>query len=452
MRRSVLPRTEHEKIKAEIILVIEGFSHQGEGVGRYDGWAVFVPNTIPGEEVRVRLVEAKKSYLRGEIIEILKPSVYRTEPACQLVNQCGGCQLQHICYEEQLRLKTQLVRDALARIGGLEKPVVQPIIGMNDPWRYRNKVEWHGRESNRKSGLGYFAPGSHQVIEPADCLLLPELWSKIRLVVRKYTPEVRHVVLRQSAMNNEIMLILVTETEKFRGKDDLARELMTKFPQIVSVVQNINPKRTSVLFGPQWLLLAGRANLTDELAGLRFDLSPASFYQVNPVQTRVLYAQVLEYAGLVGQETVIDLYCGIGTISLLLARQARKVYGIEVIQEAVADAWQNAELNGIDNAEFIVGKAEEILPRLASRGIQADVVVMDPPRKGCERVVLEAIGNLKPDTIIYVSCNPATLARDLSYLTQHGFMVEEVQPVDMFPQTDHVECIVLIKRAESRVK
>ncbi|MCL5045533.1 MAG: 23S rRNA (uracil(1939)-C(5))-methyltransferase RlmD [Actinobacteria bacterium] len=396
---------------------------------------------------------------------------------------CGGCQLQHVDYARQLELKAQLVRDALDRIGKLSELKVHPTLGAAHPWYYRNKAQFpvgmafggHGNaaagtnEAQPRVVAGCYARGTHRIIDTDECYIQHPtnnaILTQARRLIEKYGLAVydettgrglvRHVLARVGTKTAEAMAVIVTNGRSIPRGSEFARELMASVPGLVSVVQNVNTRRTNVILGEETRLLAGRETIEDRIGDLRFKISARSFFQVNPEQTETLYGKALEYAGLTGAETVIDAYCGIGTITLSMARRAEvlarrgghpaeRVYGIEEVPEAIEDARENAELNGITNVEFLAGRVEEVAPELYARGVRAEVVVVDPPRKGCEPGVLEAFVSMAPSRIVYVSCNPATLARDLAYLDERGYRTEEVQPVDMFPHTAHVECVALI--------
>ncbi|WP_227764980.1 23S rRNA (uracil(1939)-C(5))-methyltransferase RlmD [Zhaonella formicivorans] len=441
---------------------IAGLSHEGAGVGRLEGLAVFIPGALPGELVEAKLTRLKSKFASAELLKVLKPSASRVEPACSHYAGCGGCQLQHLEYPEQLKQKTRRVRETLIRIGKLQDFKLHETLGMSEPWYYRNKAQLHAGLVEGKLKLGYYSPGTHELVPLQECSLLPpvfvalisgleKLFNQWRLVpFNRKTGEgtLKHVILKRSRATGEVMVILVTAGTVLPDGEAMAQEILKGFPQIVSVVQNINPGYKQVL-GTDFRLLVGAERIKESLGNLEFLISAASFFQVNPEQTEVLYNKALEYAELSGTETVLDLYCGTGTISLFLARKARMVYGIEEVEPAIEDARQNAEQNGITNVEFQAGTVETVLPRLAAKGIKPEVIVLDPPRQGCDRTVLEAASSLKPRRMVYVSCDPGTLARDLGILSNLDYQTTEVQPVDMFPQTYHVECVVSLKRKHS---
>lgn len=484
----------------EVVLDIIGLTHDGEGVGRAEGYTLFVQGALPGERVRAKVMKTKKQYGYARLQELLVASDDRVEPPCDIYKQCGGCQLQHMGYEAQLSWKRQHVVDNLVRIGKLsvageaEKAqaggsvenkaaatavIVHPTIGMDEPWRYRNKAQvpigmMTGGHANDGDGAdskliaGFYARGSHRIIDMDDCLIQHDRNDEIvravkaigrELGVTGYDEEsgrgvLRHVMARTGFVTGEMMVVLVTNGRKLPQAERWVERIREELPGVTSIVQNVNERNTNVIFGDETKVLWGSDVIYDELDGIRFAISARSFYQVNPLQTVALYRKAVEYAALTGTESVIDAYCGIGTISLFLARQAGRVYGVEIVPEAIEDAKRNAELNGIGNATFEAGPAEVVIPRWREEGgIVPDVIVVDPPRKGCDPELLETILEMQPERVVYVSCNPSTLARDLRVLEDGGYRTVEVQPVDMFPWTTHVECvaqIVLQEKAGSR--
>ena len=452
------------KLGEDIELKIETVNHDGEGVGRYKGLAVFVPFTVPGEEVVVRVTGLKKNFALGKVVEttVPAPGGNRVSPPCPVFSVCGGSKLQHIDYRIQLELKRKLVEDSLKRIGRINDAVVHPVIGMDDPWGYRNKAVYQVNRVDGKVELGFFAESTHTHVPTTDCLLLDgqirDIAPLIEGMLNKYrvTPYdwetgrglLRHVVVRKGSDNSKIMIVFVTSAEKFAEQFTMAREIRAKAPQTASIVRNINTAPTRQIFGQESQLLAGQMSITEQLGGLIFTVSPTSFFQVNSRQAEILYQKAVEFAGLTGRETVLDVYCGTGTAALFLARKAGRVFGFEVSKEAVADAAANAKANRITNVEFVAGKAEERLPRLLQQGMAPDVIVVDPPRQGVEKRALQAIADMGPQRIVYISCDPGTLARDLNFLSYRGYRTVEVQPVDMFPQTSHTETVVLLERVK----
>lgn len=444
-------------------LDITGIAHDGAGVGRYEGFTLFVSGALPEERVRARVVEVAKTFGRAEVAKVLAPSSLRAAPPCPVAGACGGCTLQHAAYEGQLALKRRIVADAFARIARLPDVPVRSVLGMDDPWRYRNKVQVPVGEEDGRLVAGFFAKGTHAVVDLNGCFLQPEPMEAAVRVVKEAAAELgippydhvrhegvlRHVVVRVGFRTGEVMVILVVTTPAVPHLDELVAAIRARVRGVRSIVLNVNRAKSSVVLGDETRLLWGREVIFDELGGLRFAISPRSFYQVNPPQTEVLYEQVRRYAALTGTETVVDAYCGVGTIALFLARHSKEVWGVEVVPEAVRDARRNAALNGIANARFEVGRAEDVLPRWRAEGLAPDVVVVDPPRKGCARPLLDTLVRLKPARVVYVSCNPATLARDCRILADGGFRVVEVQPVDLFPHTAHVECVALLKNTRA---
>ncbi len=437
-------------------LAITALTDKGDGIGVAQGRKVFVSGALPGEQVSVRLHGIKPGYAQGELLAVQLASPDRVPNFCPH-DECGGCQLGMLNYPAQLRLKRQLVVEALAA-KGLEAEVAE-CLGMSEPYAYRNKALYAVRASADGAELGFFRKLSHELVACDDCAIQPgltaELVAEVRAWLREYqiaaydeaahSGVVRYLMLRDGRHSGEWMVVLVTLADELPHSEALLQRL-ARFPQVTSVIHNINPLRGNRILGFENRTLSGRDVIADTLEGLHFALSPLSFYQVNPQQTALLYREALRLAGLTGQETVFDIYCGIGTISLFLARQAARVIGVELVGEAIEDARVNAERNGLTNTEFHLGKAEEVVPALYAEGYRADVVVVDPPRKGCEQVVLDTIVQMAPRTLIYVSCDPGSLARDLAYLTSHGYRLQLVQPVDMFPHTLHVENVVQLVR------
>ena len=438
---------------------IERLGTSGEGVGRYENFTVFIPQALPNERVLTVIEEVKKTYARGRIQKILQESPARVTPLCEIYDECGGCQLQHLSYEEQLHAKRAQVVDALTHIGKLPQILVNETLRADAPWNYRNKMQFPIGLHKGRLVIGCFAQGSHRIINTENCHIQRsannELANTVREVAEKlhipvYNEDthkgiLRHIVGRVGR-GNELMAVIVTATKQLPRAKDFVRLLRERLPHLVSVHQNIQTYRNNVIMGRDTELLWGRPTILDTLGRLNFHISPRSFFQVNTRQAERLYEQALTYADLHGTETVIDAYCGTGTITLFLAQKARKVYGIEIVQPAILDARKNARDNHVKNVEFIVGDATAVMPALYKQGIRPDVVVVDPPRAGCTETVLRTFANMKPQRIVYVSCNPATLARDLAILKDLGYITQEVQPVDLFPQTSHVENVALLMR------
>ncbi len=440
---------------------ITDLSHDGEGVGRVSGFTLFVPQTAPGDLVEARIISVQKTYGRGLPLAVKRYSRLRVEPACRHFGRCGGCRLQHLQYEAQLRLKQERVAEVLRRLGQVEAPVL-PVIGMADPWGCRNKAQVPVAMENGRLVAGFFEPRSHRVVDMDFCPIQHPAGNRAVQAAREALEElyitpydekthrgaVRHILSRVSFTTGEVLLTLVTAQQKLPRAARLVEKLRAGIPGLVGIVQNINTSRGNTVLGDREKLLWGRPYLVETLGGLTFHVSSRSFFQVNPAQTEVLYEKVLAYAGLTGKETVFDLYCGTGTIALYLARKAKTVIGVESVREAVRDARANAKLNRISSALFFEGRAEEVVPSLLEEGHRPDVIVVDPPRKGCEPSLLQTIIAAAPRRLVYVSCNPATLARDLQILEKGGYRTVEVQPVDMFPHTSHVETIARIQRKD----
>ncbi|KKK36099.1 RNA methyltransferase [Mesobacillus campisalis] len=441
-----------------IDVIFEDLTHDGAGVAKVDGYPVFVPGGLPGEKANIKVIKATKGYGIGRLVELLERSHFRVEVSQEEAHKYGGCQLQHIGYEGQLMYKENQVRQVLARIGKLDDVKVHPVLGMEHPWQYRNKAQVPVGEKDGKLVAGFFKPRSHEIVDSNESLIqLPDVNEAIQTVkqicielgIKPYNEEthkgdLRHIMARYGKQTGELMVVLITRTSDLPQKNKLVEAIVDRLPKVKSIVHNINSRRTNVIMGDKTKVLWGREVIYDYIGSVKFAISALSFYQVNPDQTKVLYDKALEYAGLNGGETVIDAYCGIGTISLFLAQKAKKVYGVEIVPEAIEDARRNAELNEIANAEFAVGKAEDVIPKWYSEGITADVLMVDPPRKGCDEALLKTIIEMKPKKVVYVSCNPATLARDLRILEDGGYKTLEVQPVDMFPQTTHCEAVAKI--------
>ncbi len=446
----------------EIELTIHGLTHDGLGVGKIKNYTLFVPNTLPTEKAQVKVIKVNKGYGIGKLIELKIKSLERVKPPCKIYDKCGGCQIQHLDYHAALAFKEQLVRDNLERIGKIKDFHLNPIIGMKNPWRYRNKAQTPVGTVNGEMVVGFYQKHSHVIVDMPECIIQKEendfVIQVIKHLAKKwnipaYDEEahngfLRHIVVKTGHKTKEIMAVLVTNGDETTNFNEFIKEIIKELPILTSLQQNINTKRTNVIFGDKTKLLWGKETITDILSDLKFNISARSFFQVNPEQTEVLYNKALEYANLTGKEVVIDAYAGIGTISLFLARAAKQVYAVEEIPEAINDAEKNAQLNGIENVTFASGRAEEVIYEWQKAGIYADVVVVDPPRKGLDEKFIKAVLEIKPERIVYVSCNPSTLARDLRVLEDGGYKTVEVQPVDMFPQTMHVECVVLMSRVD----
>jgi len=442
-----------EKLELEIVDI----NSEGMGVGKYDGFTFFVEGATIGDRVLCEIVKLKKNFGIGKAVDIIKESPYRVASKCEYFGQCGGCELHNLRYNKQLELKTNLVKNKLERIGKLEDVIVKNTIGMDYPYRYRNKEEF---KVGKNYQIGYFKRGTHQIYSVEKSIIQKETVDVVIRLIKEYMEKYRvegydkkikkgHIknIMVRTNRDNQVMVIIVTKSEKLPYKKELI-EILTSQEEVkvVSKYQNIKRKDTSVVLGPKEIKLYGEDKLLDYIGEYKFLISPKSFFQVNPIQTKVLYDKVVEYLNLTGNETVADLYCGIGTISLYISKYAKKVYGVEVVKDAIDDANENKKLNGVDNVEFILGKSENVLPQLNKKGIKIDAIVVDPPRKGLDRTLIDSILEANPEKIVYVSCNPSTLARDLGYLVGGGYKVVEAQPVDMFPHTMHVESVSLLIR------
>ena len=443
-----------------IDLEIEDLTHEGNGVGKVDGYPVFTPFVLPGEKAAIKIVKVNKKFAFGKLIQLHEQSQHRVEPPCNVFYKCGGCQIQHMSYDMQLEMKQNQVKNVMKKIAHLPDIPVHETIGTDDPWRYRNKIQIPVGEKDGELITGFYRQRSHDIIDDMEtCVIQDELGDRMVEAVRRIATELdisaydeikhegilRHIVVRTAYETGDVMIILVTRTEKLPHQQELIEQLTDTYPAIKSIIQNVNEAKTNVILGKMAKTLYGDDYIIDTIGDLKFAISAKSFYQVNPVQTKKLYDKALEFANVGADDTVIDAYCGIGTISLFLAQSAKKVYGVEVVPEAIDNAKENAKLNHIDNAEFVVGQAEKIMPWWSAQGLRPDVITVDPPRKGCDEALLKAMINMQPKRIVYVSCNPSTLARDLRILEDGGFKTQEVQPVDMFPQTMHVESVALLE-------
>lgn len=471
-----------------VIVTIEDMGSDGEGIGKVDGFTLFVKDAVIGDIVEAKIMKAKKNYAYARLEKVITPSPFRVEPQCAYHRQCGGCQVQALAYEKQLEFKANKVRNHLLRIGGFEQElldtVMEPIVGMEEPYHYRNKAQYPvGTDKNGEIITGFYAGRTHSIISNTECYLgVPGNKEILECIldymkqnrVTAYNEEtgegcVRHVLIRTGFTGGEIMVCLVIngrdkkrcKADEYLPAQEVLLESLTKIAGMTSISVSINTEKTNVIMGREIHTIWGEPTISDvihvrnmsregyPLTGqeLCFKISPLSFYQVNPVQTEKLYSLALEYAGLTGQETVWDLYCGIGTISLFLANKAKQVYGVEIVPQAIEDARENAKRNGITNAEFFVGKAEEVLPeKYEKEGIYADVIVVDPPRKGCDEACLNTMLKMRPERIVYVSCDSATMARDVKILCDGGYELKKVRPVDQFGHTVHVETVCLLSK------
>lgn len=445
----------------QVEITIEDIGSEGEGIGKYEGYTLFVKDTAMGDRALVQVTKTGKTYGYARLIKLIKPSDFRVEPRCPIAARCGGCQLQHIDYKKQLEYKENKVRSCLERIGGFSDIPMEPIFGMDEPYYYRNKSQFPvGRNKEGGIAIGFYAGRTHSIINTEHCYIgakvNEDILSFMRFFIEKYKIEpydeethkgfLRHILTRVGYSTGEIMVCLVVNAALLPHKEELIQGLL-KISGMKSICLNVNKEKTNVILGDRVIPLWGELYITDRIGSIKYRISPLSFYQVNPVQTKKLYDIALDYAELHGDEVVWDLYCGIGTISLFLAQKAKMVYGVEIIPQAIEDAKTNAEINGIKNAEFFVGAAEEVIPRkYKEENIHADVIVVDPPRKGCEQSLLDTILAMAPKRVVYVSCDPATLARDLKYLCEKDYELKKVRAVDQFGHSVHVETVVLLSR------
>ena len=453
-----------------VVVTIEDIGINGEGIGKVDGYTLFIKDAVIGDKIEAKITKAKKNYGYARLMKVLEPSHNRVEAKCLVARQCGGCQIQELSYEKQLSFKDKKVRDNLKRIGGFSPEeldeVMEPICGMGEPFYYRNKAQFpFGTDKEGHIVTGFYAGRTHQIIPNTECALGVKQNKEILEMIVDFMNThhittydettgkglLRHVLIRYGFRTGEIMVCLVINGDSIPNSEKLVDSLC-QILGMTSITLNVNRERTNVILGREVKVLWGQGYITDYIGNIRYQISPLSFYQVNPVQTENLYRLALEYAGLHGNEIVWDLYCGIGTISLFLAQKAKQVYGVEIIPQAIEDAKKNAALN--ENAEFFVGKAEEVLPRYYENYTQehggekayADMIVVDPPRKGCDETLLATMVQMQPERIVYVSCDSATLARDLKYLCENGYELKKVRAVDMFPNTVHVETVVKLVR------
>lgn len=448
----------------EYTLDILSQGYEGEGIAKIEGFPIFIEGALKGEKVRALIVKVKKNYAYGKLLEVIEKSQGRVEARCENFKKCGGCKIQHMNYKTQLDFKYERVKDCIKKIGGLNEDIVNYPIGMNEnPYNYRNKVQLPVGMVNGKLSIGFYAPRSHDIINIDRCFIQEDDSDKIVKIFRDWMEEnnikpafvdgkfnkegfLRHIMIRKGFKTGEVMVVLVTTRKELKNINELIQKLEFKIKGLKSVILNVNKKDTNVILTPECYTLWGEDCITDYIGNFKFNISPLSFFQVNPEQTEVLYGKALEYANLTGNETVFDAYCGTGTITLFLSQKAKKVYGVEIVEPAIVNARENAKKNNVDNAEFFVGKSEEVIPKLIEDGVKADVIVVDPPRKGCDNKLLNAIGEVKPERVVYVSCDPSTLARDLKELDILGYKTIVVQPVDMFPHTAHIENVALLER------
>lgn len=446
----------------EFIIDIFDIGSEGEGIGRHEGFTLFVKNALVGDKVKVKVMKMKKNYGYARLMEILEPSKDRVKPKCELAGKCGGCSIQHLDYQKQLEYKQNKVKNCLVRIGGFCDEInLEPIIGMENPFYYRNKAQFPvSKDKDGNVVIGFYAGGTHSIIDTSHCYIQAEVNEPIIQKIREFLVQhnisiyneetheglVRHILTRVGFTTGEIMVCLIINGNDLPKKEKLIQSLC-EIPNMTSISLNVNKDKTNVILGDRVIPLWGQPYITDYIGDIKYQISPLSFYQVNPVQTRKLYETALSFADLHGDEVVWDLYCGIGTISLFLAQKAKQVYGVEIVPQAIQDAKQNALINNITNAEFFVGAAEDVLlVKYKEENIYADVIVVDPPRKGCDESLLETIISMAPKRVVYVSCDPATLARDLKYLSNNGYELKKVQVVDQFGHSVHVETVVKLEK------
>jgi len=442
---------------------ITDIGHKGEGIGRYNDFVIFADNCLPGDICKVKILKSKKTYAYAKVEEIAKPSPARVEAPCGVADKCGGCSLMHMDYSKQLKFKEKKVFDSLTRIGGLENPAILPIEPMESTMACRNKAQIPVREENGRIKIGYYTKNSHRIVENYDCYIQDKQVKKVIEAVKSYMEEnnisayneeknkglIRHIIVKSAFATGQIMVCVVVNAKANHlpeNYESLIDEL-TDIDGMASISFNYNARDTNVIMGESNRFIWGSEYIEDELGGFKFKISPHSFYQVNPVQAVKMYECALDFAGVKKTDTVIDAYCGTGTISLFFAEKAGKVYGIEIVPQAVEDAVFNAAENDVENVEFSLGKAEDIMADFAQSGIKANIIIADPPRKGCEPEFLHAIGKIAPEKFVYISCNPDTLARDIAVLKDYGYCLEKAKPFDMFCYSTHVECVVLLSRA-----
>ena len=445
----------------EYIVDIVDIGQGGVGIGKYEGFTVFVDGGLVQDKIKVKITKSKKNYAVGDIVEIIEKSPFRVERKCsESLRQCGGCQIQELDYQKQLDVKTNEVKQVISRIGKLDDVVIHDTLGMEHPFRYRNKAQFPIQKKDNMPVIGFYKKKSHDLISTDECIIQHEVNDKIIKIIKTYLRAynvsiydekthkglLRHLVTKVGFTTGEVMIVLVANGKKLPYLKELASVLKENIPGFKTLVVNVNTQKTNVILGKENIVAYGDGMIRDYIGELVFEISPLSFFQVNPLQTEVLYNKALEYANLGENDTVFDIYCGIGTISLFLAQKAKKVYGIEIVEDAIKDAKRNAKINNMENVEFYVGKAEEVVPRMYKEGKRANVVVVDPPRKGCDEKVLDTIVSMEPDRVVYVSCNPSTLARDLAYLNERGYKCHEIQPVDMFPHSVHVENVAWLSK------
>ena len=451
-----------ETLKKNDVLTgqVVDLTHEGHGVVKIDRYPIFIPNTLIDEKIEYKVIKVKKNFAIGKLIKVITESDARVEQPCIYYYKCGGCQLQHMSYQAQLNMKKEQVVNLFHRKAKFTNTVIKDTVGMEDPWRYRNKSQIPvGLSKDQQPIMGFYRQRSHDIIDMESCLIqdqqhqqvmndLKQLISELNISVYNEKTKkglLRHLVVRTGHYTNQLMIILVTNGKAFKQAESLVDALVRKYPNVTSIKQNINDAHSNVIMGPQSITLYGEEEIEDQLSEVTFNISDQSFYQINSHQTEKLYQQALDYAQLTGDEIVLDTYCGIGTIAIYMAENARHVYGVEVVPSAINDANQNATKNQLENTTFVCGKAEEVILKWKAEGIRPDVVMVDPPRKGCDETFLETILELNPKRIVYISCNPSTQQRD-AHILNHQYDLKEITPVDMFPQTTHIETVALFER------
>ena len=433
------------------------YSHDGQGICKVDGFCVFVKNMLVGEEGKVKIIKVLKNYAVGRLIELYKESEYRCQPRCPIFKQCGGCHIQHLSKDEQQNFKTTRVKETLRKIGHCDVEV-RPCLMMDDPWFYRNKVQVPVGCHDGHIVTGFYKQHSNDIVEMDVCYIQNEISNDIVKRTKelleeskeeafdkvKHTGNIKHILVKYAYKTKQVMVVLITYQDKIRNIDYIKKTLIKEFPNIKTIVHNVNSRHDNVILGDKVNVIYGPGYIEDELLKNTYRISLKSFYQVNPIQVENLYQKAIDFANIQASDEVIDAYCGIGTISLSMAKYAKKVYGVEIVEQAIKDAKDNAYHNGIDNVEFYCQDAGEFMVEFARKNKHIDIVMVDPPRKGCSQVFLDQLVTLSPDKVIYISCDVATQARDIDYLQKHGYKAKICQPVDMFPQSHHIENIMLL--------
>ncbi len=438
-----------------LIGICTGYTVDGAGIVKTDDFCFFVKNVLKGEKVEFVITALKKNYGYGHLLQVMDASYERVEPVCALFKQCGGCSIQHFSAKEQAEFKTERVKECFRQIAHLDVEVF-PILSAKDPLHYRNKVQIpFGKNKEGQLTSGFYRAHSHDIVDCKECHVQSEVQNKIHqflyeeLKELEIADDIRHVLIKHAFNTNEVMIVLIARKQDLFQINRLVEKIVAHFDCVKSVILNINDRNDNVILGDKEVLLFGKESIQDRCGEYFFNISSKSFYQINSMQTEILYEKAIEYAQLTGNETVLDLYCGIGTIGIFASKYAKKVLGVEIVEEAIENAKVNAKLNGIKNIEFICGDAGKIAGDLVRQQMQPDVIIVDPPRKGLDQRGIEAIVTMAPARLVYVSCNPATLARDCALLSEKGYQVEEVQPVDMFPMTSHVETVVQLSQLKS---